>query len=63
MSEAIIPFTVVIPQAALDDLAERLDLARWPEAETVDDWSQGVPLTVLQPLVEYWRNGYDWCRC
>jgi pimeloyl-ACP methyl ester carboxylesterase len=63
MSEAIIPFTVAIPQAALDDLGERLDLARWPEAETVDDWSQGVPLAVLQPLVEYWRNGYDWRRC
>jgi len=63
MSEAITPFTVAIPQAALDDLAERLDLARWPEAETVDDWSQGVPLAVLQPLVEYWRNGYDWRRC
>jgi pimeloyl-ACP methyl ester carboxylesterase len=63
MSDAITPFTVAIPQAALDDLAERLDLARWPEAETVDDWSQGVPLAVLQSLAGYWRNGYDWRRC
>jgi len=32
MSDAITPFTVAMPQAALDDLAERLDLTRWPEA-------------------------------
>ena len=38
------PFTVDIPQSALEDLATRLDLVRWPEKETVTDWSQGVPL-------------------
>ena len=35
---------------------------RWPERETVADWSQGVPLTKLRALVEYWRTGYDWRR-
>jgi hypothetical protein len=28
----------------LEDLRSRLRSARRPEAETVDDWSQGVPL-------------------
>jgi pimeloyl-ACP methyl ester carboxylesterase len=62
MSE-ITPFTLAIPQAQLDDLNTRLDLARWPEKEPVDDWSQGTPLSVLQDLVGYWRKGYDWRRC
>ncbi len=54
------PFTLAVPQAQLDDLHARLDLARWPETEPVDDWSQGVPLSALQELVQYWRHGYDW---
>lgn len=60
---AVRPFELAIPQAQLDDLNARIDLTRWPEKETVTDWSQGTPLTVLQDLVGYWRNGYDWRRC
>lgn len=51
----------------LDDLRARLAAARLPEPETVHDappgpgrWEQGVPLTDLVDLVEYWRTGYDW---
>ena len=62
MSE-IRPFTLAIPQSELDDLNTRIDLIRWPEKETVDDWSQGTPLAALQDLVAYWRSGYDWRRC
>jgi epoxide hydrolase len=57
------PFTVDIPQSALDDLAARLDRVRWPEKETVDDWSQGVPLAEARRLFEHWRTAYDWRRC
>ena len=38
------PFTVEWSDDAIADLRERLARTRWPEAETVDDWSQGVPL-------------------
>jgi pimeloyl-ACP methyl ester carboxylesterase len=57
------PFTYRAPQAALDDLKQRLARTRWPEREPVTDWSQGVPLTKLRELVDYWRGGYDWRRC
>ncbi|QEA17614.1 epoxide hydrolase [Novosphingobium ginsenosidimutans] len=57
------PFTLEVPQSELDDLKARIDMARWPEKEPVDDWSQGTPLAVLQDLVAYWRNDYDWRRC
>jgi pimeloyl-ACP methyl ester carboxylesterase len=60
---AIRPFHLEIPQAQLDDLAGRIDRTRWPERETVDDWSQGVPLDALRALVDYWRQGYDWRAC
>lgn len=60
--EAITPFRVAIPQAALDDLHRRLASTRWPEKETVADWSQGVPLAKAQALVAHWRDRYDWRR-
>lgn len=63
MSAEITPFTIATPQAALDDLKARLALTRWPERETVDDWSQGVPLAEMRALVDYWRDGYDWRAC
>jgi pimeloyl-ACP methyl ester carboxylesterase len=60
MPEAITPFRIDVPRAQLDDLAERLHRTRWPEPETVDDWSQGVPLAYLQDVCRYWADGYAW---
>jgi pimeloyl-ACP methyl ester carboxylesterase len=57
------PFKIEIPQADLDDLRARLAATRWPEKETVDDLSQGVPLATLQKVVRYWHDEYDWRRC
>eukprot|EP01034_Spumella_vulgaris_P013228 gene13228-16873_t len=54
------PFTIDVPQSALDDLKARLANTRWPEKETVDDWDQGVPLAYAQDLAAYWRDEYDW---
>ncbi|GHH51034.1 epoxide hydrolase family protein [Streptomyces candidus] len=60
MPPAITPFRVEIPGADLADLHERLARTRWPERETVDDWSQGLPLGYAKELCAYWREGYDW---
>jgi pimeloyl-ACP methyl ester carboxylesterase len=38
---AIRPFTVKVPQSALDELRRRIVATRWPEKETVADQSQG----------------------
>ena len=62
MSE-IRPFTLAVPEAALDDLRLRLGQTRWPERETVSDWSQGTPLAELQALCEDWRQDNDWRAC
>jgi len=53
------PFTIAWPDAAIADLRERLGRTRWPESETVDDWSQGVPLSYQREVCEYWADGYD----
>src|ERR1700757_140183 len=63
MSDAITPFTLSIPDAALEDLRRRLDQTRWPERETVEDWTQGSPLAKVRTLCDHWREGYDWRRC
>lgn len=63
MSNAIQPFTLTIPQAQLDDLKSRLANTRWPEPETVSDWTQGAPLASVKRLCDYWLNHYDWRRC
>jgi len=56
-------FRLDVPQVELERLYRKIDDARWPEKEAVDDWSQGTPLAVLQELVEYWRTQYDWRKC
>ena len=53
-------FRVEVPEAELRDLRERLARTRWPEEETVDDWSQGVPRAYLMELCRYWGEEYDW---
>jgi pimeloyl-ACP methyl ester carboxylesterase len=63
MGEDILPFTVAVPDAELDALRRRLADARWPEPETVSDWSQGVPLAALRALCDHWRTDYDWRKC
>ncbi|UYM03401.1 epoxide hydrolase family protein [Solicola gregarius] len=60
-------FVAHASDADLDDLRARLAAARLPEAETVyraapdpRRWDQGVPLTDLVDVVDYWRTEYNW---
>ena len=56
------PFVIDVPERVVDDLNRRLAATRWPDAETVDDWSQGVPLDYLRDVVEYWHGSYNWAE-
>ena len=60
MTDAVRPFRIEVPEADLADLRDRLLRTRWPEAETVDDWSQGIPLAYTRELCDYWATTYDW---
>lgn len=60
MSEEIRPFRISVPDAEIDDLKRRLAATRWPDAPTVPDWSQGIPLDYVQKICDYWAHQYDW---
>ena len=60
MPDDVTPFRIEIEDSALIDLRDRLHRTRWPERETVSDWSQGVPLAYLRELCRYWADEYDW---
>jgi pimeloyl-ACP methyl ester carboxylesterase len=57
---AIRPFRVSVPNADLADLRRRLAATRWPTRELVADRAQGVQLSTLKALVNYWATDYDW---
>ncbi|HKE37473.1 MAG TPA: epoxide hydrolase N-terminal domain-containing protein, partial [Candidatus Baltobacteraceae bacterium] len=58
--DTVRPFQVNVPQATLTDMRRRINATIWPERETVDDTSQGVPLAMMQGLASYWATEYDW---
>ena len=59
-AERIHPFQVNIPEKELADLRNRILTTRWPDAELVKDESQGVRLSTVQALANYWATDYDW---
>lgn len=61
-SALIRPFTVSIPDSEIDDLQQRLARTRWPDPETVGDWSQGVRVANARSLIDHWQHRYDWRR-
>ena len=60
MSDAITPFPIAASDEELEDLRRRLRATRWPDPETVDDWSQGIPLDYVKEVCSYWSEKYDW---
>ena len=60
MSTTIQPFRISVGDDVIDDLKSRLRNTRWPEAELVDDWSQGAPLKWIREICRYWADEYDW---
>jgi epoxide hydrolase len=54
------PFRIEVPQAAVDDLKERLANSRWPDESPGEGWSRGVPMVYLEGLAKYWQTQYDW---
>jgi pimeloyl-ACP methyl ester carboxylesterase len=56
----IMPFTIDVASSDIEDLKARLRLTRFPDKETPEDWSQGIPLAYMQEIKAYWQNQYDW---
>ena len=60
MSNEITPFRIAASDEELADLQRRLRATRWPDAQTVEDWSQGIPLDYVKEVCSYWSEKYDW---
>lgn len=58
------PFTINVDQQVLDQLAQKLALARLPKpiAQPTEQlaWIQGPPVGDVQDLVQHWKSSYDW---
>jgi epoxide hydrolase len=63
MSDEIEPFNLHIPETSLEYLRSRLAATRWPDPETVNDWSQGAPLARVKAICDHWMRGYNWREC
>jgi len=55
-------FQIKVPEEKIDDLRRRIAASRWPTKELVTDRSQGVQLTTIQALTDYWATEYDFGR-
>jgi hypothetical protein len=61
MSQDITPFTLAIPDSALEQLKNKLSNATFPtESDFSDDRDYGVSLSDVKRLAEYWKDGFDW---
>ncbi|KAI0768969.1 alpha/beta-hydrolase [Trametes elegans] len=54
------PFTLSIPQAALDALRQKLALTRFPDELDDAGWAYGAPLADVKRLAARWADGFDW---
>jgi pimeloyl-ACP methyl ester carboxylesterase len=56
-------FRFTATDAELTDLRDRIKATRFPDKETVSDFSQGVPAATVEKLARYWATEYDWRKC
>jgi epoxide hydrolase len=58
--QAIVPFTIHVPDEVLRDLKERLARTRFPDEIDGSGWEYGADLRYMKELVVYWRDQFDW---
>ena len=60
MSVSAAPFTLHVPDAAIEDLRERLLRTRLPDQAPGEPWAYGTDVDWLRRLIDYWRDEFDW---
>jgi len=58
----VMPFTIGVSQAAINDLHQRLRATAWPEDFNNHDWLYGSNLAFVKWLIDYWLSTFDWGR-
>lgn len=57
---SIRPYSINVPQESINDLNQRLKLARFPDELDAAEWDMGAPLADVQRLTQYWKDNFDW---
>jgi len=64
MSSSPTPYTIAIPDTSLTTLHDKLQATilcdELENTTTEDAWERGTPLSEVQRLTKYWRNGFAW---
>jgi len=60
MTMLIEPFSISLPEQALEDLRRRLLHVRLPEPLAGLGWSEGMDADVLRDLITHWSTTFDW---
>ncbi|MEG8041996.1 epoxide hydrolase [Sphingomonas sp. LR59] len=55
-----VSFTIDVPDAALEDLQNRLSATRWPGSIDDESWDDGASLAFMRRLADHWQNRFDW---
>jgi hypothetical protein len=55
------PYTISVPDAAIEKLHRKLSDADFPdELDAPDQWLYGAPLADVKRLAARWKDGFDW---
>jgi pimeloyl-ACP methyl ester carboxylesterase len=55
------PYTISVPDSAIDKLRRKLSDADYPdELDTADQWPYGSPLSDVKRLAKHWETKFDW---
>ena len=53
-------FKLAVPDADLELLHQKLDLARFPDELDGAGWDYGTPLADVKRLAAHWKTDFDW---
>lgn len=55
------PYTISVPNAAIEKLKRKLADADYPdELDTTEQWPYGSPLSDVRRLADHWEKNFDW---
>ncbi|KAJ4159160.1 uncharacterized protein LMH87_008072 [Akanthomyces muscarius] len=61
MPDDISPFSIRVPDTAIEQLKAKLSAASFTDrVEFSDDWNYGAPLSDVKRLAKRWEDGFDW---
>ena len=54
------PYTISVPEAKVERLAQKLDTVEFPDELEGADWDYGAPLADVKRLTQYWKEKFNW---